>query len=213
MSITIKLLDSIRSVESKVNKALAEQANSLMGRNNAKTKKDIYAFVERCITEQPEIDSLKAGGQGSLAAQFGIPVGQESSVADSIVAAIVAATRVNISRFNRNLQGKIDISFQPADFSNLFSSHVGSVHTELGVKLDWLRWLLQEGNRVIIVGYEYVSNSRGRSRGGVMKTGESWRVPTQFAGTLEDNFITRAFSSRENELQNLLGSFLGSNFK
>jgi len=213
MSITIKLLDSIRSVESKVNKALAEQANSLMGRNNTKTKNDIHAFVERCITEQPEIDSLKAGGQGSLAAQFGIPVGQESSVADSIVAAIVAATRVNISRFNRNLQGKIDISFQPADFGNLLALPMGSVHTELGVKLDWLHWLLREGNRVIIVGYEYVSNNSGRSRGGVMKTGESWRVPTQFAGVIEDNFITRAFSNRENELQNLLGSFLGSNFK
>jgi hypothetical protein len=105
MSISIKLLDSVRSVEKKVNKALAEQANSLMGKNNTKTQNDIYAFVERCITEQPEISSLKAGDQGSLAAQFGIPAGQESSVVDSIVAAIVAATRVNISRFNRNLQG------------------------------------------------------------------------------------------------------------
>jgi hypothetical protein len=212
MSISIKLLDSIRSVEKKVNKALAEQANSLMGKNNTKTQNDIYAFVERCITEQPEISSLKAGDQGSLAAQFGIPAGQESSVVDSIVAAIVAATRVNISRFNRNLQGKIDISFQPASFDNLFSLHVGSVHTELGVNLDWLRWLLQEGNRVIIIGYEYVSSSRGRSKGGIMKTGESWRVPTQFSGTADDNFITRAFANREKELQGLLGSFLGSKF-
>jgi hypothetical protein len=213
MSITIKLLDSVRSIENKVNTAIAEQANSLINRSNTKAKSEIYAFVERCIVEQPEIASLKAGGQGSLAAQFGIPVGQESSVTDSIVAAIVAATKVGISRFNRNLQGKIEISFQPADFTNLLALPTGSVHTELGVKLDWLHWLLQEGSRIIIVGYEYVSNSSGRSRGGVMKTGESWRVPTQFAGTAGDNFITRAFSNRENELQNLLGSFLGSNFK
>jgi hypothetical protein len=207
MPITIKLLDSVRSVEGKVNAAIAEQANSLMGRNSK-----IHAFVERCVAEQPEIDSLKAGGQGSLAAQFGIPAGQESSVTDSIVAAIVAATKVNITRFNRQLQGKIEISFQPADFANLLALPGGSVNTNLGVKLDWLHWLLQEGNRVIIVGYEYVSNNNGRSRGGVMRTGESWRVPTQFAGTLEDNFITRAFANREKELQGLLGSFLGSKF-
>jgi hypothetical protein len=212
MPITIKLLDSIRSVEGKVNAAIAEQANSLMGRNSEKTKSKIHAFVERCVAEQPEIDSLKAGGQGSLAAQFGIPAGQESSVTDSIVAAIVAATKVNITRFNRQLQGKIEISFQPADFANLLALPGGSVNTNLGVKLDWLHWLLQEGNRVIIVGYEYVSNNNGRSRGGVMRTGESWRVPTQFAGTLEDNFITRAFANREKELQGLLGSFLGSKF-
>jgi hypothetical protein len=183
-----------------------------MGRNSEKTKSKIHAFVERCVAEQPEIDSLKAGGQGSLAAQFGIPAGQESSVTDSIVAAIVAATKVNITRFNRQLQGKIEISFQPADFANLLALPGGSVNTNLGVKLDWLHWLLQEGNRVIIVGYEYVSNNNGRSRGGVMRTGESWRVPTQFAGTLEDNFITRAFANREKELQGLLGSFLGSKF-
>jgi hypothetical protein len=212
MSISIKLLDSVRSIEKKVNAAIAKQANSITSKNDQPSRRKIYSFVYGCIQEQPEIASLRSGGQGSLAAQFGIPAGQESSVVDSIVAAIVAATRVNISRFNRNLQGKIDISFQPASFDNLFSLHVGSVHTELGVNLDWLRWLLQEGNRVIIIGYEYVSSSRGRSKGGIMKTGESWRVPTQFSGTADDNFITRAFANREKELQGLLGSFLGSKF-
>ena len=44
-----------------------------------------------------------------------------------------------------------------------------------------------------------------------MRAGKAWRVPTEFSGTIEDNFITRAFSGRENELQNLMAKFLGSN--
>lgn len=211
MSFSIKLLDSVGAIEKKVNAALSLQVNSLLVRNKQKTLTDIRSFVEKCVVEQPEIISLRAGGQGSLAAQFGIHVGQESSVVDSIISAIVDATKVNVGRFNLNLEGKIHISFQPSDFTNLLALPTGYVSTELGVKLDWLKWLLTEGQRVIVVGYEYVASPNGRSRGGVMRAGKAWRVPTEFSGTIEDNFITRAFSGRENELQNLMAKFLGSN--
>ena len=50
----------------------------------------------------------------------------------------------------------------------------------------------------------------GRSRGGVMMANaQSWRVPPQFSGTDENNFITRAFSGREKEVQDLFGQLLG----
>ena len=212
MSISIKLLDSVRSIEKKVNAAIAKQANSITSKSDQPSRRKIYSFVYGCIQEQPEIASLRSGGQGSLAAQFGIPAGQESSVADAIVTSIAAATRVNISKFNQKLQGSIEISFQPASFANLSGLPGTVIHTDLGVRLEWLDWLLKEGGRVIIVGYEYAASSGGRSRGGIMRAGNSWRVPTQFSGTADDNFITRAFANREKELQGLLGSFLGSKF-
>ena len=42
-----------------------------------------------------------------------------------------------------------------------------------------------------------------------MITGTAWRVPPQFAGTETDNFITRAFSGREKDIQVLFGQLLG----
>jgi hypothetical protein len=37
-----------------------------------------------------------------------------------------------------------------------------------------------------------------------MTTGSLWRVPPQFAGTLQNNFITKALSNREKELTVIL---------
>ena len=43
----------------------------------------------------------------------------------------------------------------------------------------------------------------------MMADAQSWRVPPQFSGTDENNFITRAFSGREKEVQDLFGQLLG----
>ena len=84
------------------------------------------------------------------------------------------------------------------------------MNTEKGQSLHWLRWLLKEGAKPIVIGYQYVPGKAGRSRGGVMMANaQSWRVPPQFSGTDENNFITRAFSGREKEVQDLFGQLLG----
>ena len=60
--------------------------------------------------------------------------------------------------------------------------------------MPWLDWLITEGDKPIVKGYKYVNDVIGRSGQGIMKqqNGESWRVPPEFAGDINDNFITRA---------------------
>jgi hypothetical protein len=41
-----------------------------------------------------------------------------------------------------------------------------------------------------------------------MEEGGAWRVPPEFSGTLEDNFITRAFVNKEKDLNALFGRIL-----
>ena len=210
MSISIKLLDSAKVIEQRINALLSKELNTLLTANKTKFNTKVRDFVKKCVLEQPEIISLKAGGVGSLAAQVGIRAGQESSVVDSIVMAIVNSTTVNIRRFDTKLNGKLDINFQPADFVNLLALPQGMVNTENGDTLKWLSWLLKEGAKPIIIGYQYSpASGAGRGRGGVMITGTAWRVPPQFAGTETDNFITRAFSGREKDIQDLFGQLLG----
>ena len=145
-----------------------------------------------------------------MAAQVGIPAGREDSIVESIIMSIVNATRVNIRKFDIKLNGRLEINFQPADFVNLVSMQQGIVHTEKGDSLDWLSWLRKEGAKPIIIGYQYQAQAGGRSRGGIMEKGTSWRIPPQFAGTETDNFITRAFSDREKEIQDLFAKLLGA---
>ena len=210
MAIGIKILDSVKTIEKKVNALLSNELNTLLTSNKTKFEARAKEFVKTCILEQPEIASLKAGGVGSLAAQVGIPAGREDSIVESIIMSIVNATRVNIRKFDIKLKGRLEINFQPADFVNLVSMQQGIVHTEKGDSLDWLSWLLKEGAKPIIIGYQYQAQAGGRSRGGIMEKGTSWRIPPQFAGTETDNFITRAFSDREKEIQDLFAKLLGA---
>ena len=155
MSISIKLLDSAKVIEQRINALLSKELNTLLTANKTRFNTRVNDFVKRCILEQPEIASLKAGGIGSLAAQVGIRAGEESGIVDAIVMAIVNSTTVNIRRFDSKLNGRLDINFQPADFVNLLALPQGMVNTENGDTLKWLSWLLKEGVKPIIIGYEY----------------------------------------------------------
>ena len=59
-------------------------------------------------------------------------------------------------------------------------------------KLNWLEWLLEKGDTPIIIGYRYSASDKGRTGGGIMKPGGAFRIPPQFSGTEEENFVIRA---------------------
>ena len=73
---------------------------------------------------------------------------------------------------------------------------------------DRLQWLLLEGDRKIIVGYHYSARASKRSRSdlGLMIRKGSWGVPSEFAGTQENNWATRAISASEFRIQNLMAT-------
>ena len=65
------------------------------------------------------------------------------------------------------------------------------------VNLDWLNWILTRGDEIIVSKFRFEPESgRGRTGRGRMKKGGSWRVSPQYAGTEDDNFITRALSDK-----------------
>jgi hypothetical protein len=71
--------------------------------------------------------------------------------------------------------------------------------TAKGTPIPWLDWLILQGDRIIVLGYDVdfdlTPAERARSRTGMalMERGSGWRVPPEFSGTAESNFLTRAF--------------------
>ena len=60
------------------------------------------------------------------------------------------------------------------------------------VKLDWLNWLLTRGDDIIVGDYSFVERTgSGRSGLGDMVAGGMFRIPPEYSGTGDDNFITR----------------------
>ena len=205
MSITIELVDSFPVINSKINKAIAEEMNKRISKRISKGREIFKKLIFGWVMEQQEIQSLMAQGvPGSLNAAFGLTHPNVSVIASSVA----EATSVNFTKISKKLSGGIEFNFQSNDFANLLGLPEGHLVTEMGADLHWLDWLLTKGDTVIIKGYTYKPSTEGRSRGGTMELGGFFRVDPKYSGKQDNNFITRAFEGRDKQLSKILYSFL-----
>lgn len=205
MTLTIKLLESNSDIEKKIKTAIAEELNALIKKNFKTAQKRIESSVSGWVTSQPEVQSLlREGVPNSLHAQFGLQAGQGLLSSMEIVNAIIASIEVRVRRADAKLNTGIDFNIQPENLRNLLGLPSGFTQTEDQDILPWLTWLLLEGSNTIVYGYTYVPDLSGRSGGGTMEAGGSWRIPPEFSGTIDDNFVTRALSNRDKELEGIL---------
>lgn len=205
MTLTIKLLESNSDIEKKIKTAIAEELNALIKKNFKTAQKRIESSVSGWVTSQPEVQSLlREGVPNSLHAQFGLQAGQGLLSSIEVVNAIIASIEVRVRRADAKLNTGIDFNIQPENLRNLLGLPSGFTQTEDQDILPWLTWLLLEGSNTIVYGYTYVPDLSGRSGGGTMEAGGSWRIPPEFSGTIDDNFVTRALSNRDKELEGIL---------
>ena len=133
-----------------------------------------------------------------MAGQFGI-VGGASAIKQDIVSAVAQSISAKLVKFNTNFVGGLEIYIQPTDFTNLLTLSGGHTIYQ-GGDLHWLDWLLTKGDAIVISNYQYnAQTGLGRSGLGNMIAGGSFRVPPQFSGTPDNNFITRALVGAEQE--------------
>jgi hypothetical protein len=205
MTISIQILESTKQIEKNINIAIANHINGIIAREQNNIVNKVKLLVPSWIESQPEIVSLKSSSPMSLVGQFGI-AGDTTSIVNNIIKSVVDATSIKFVRYSSNLKGGLELQFQPSSFSNLLGLPEG--HTIYkGGDLHWLDWLLMRGDNVIVTNFQYnPSSGLGRSNLGNMIDGGSFRVPPEFSGTQDNNFITRAFvnSTVESELSSLL---------
>ena len=195
---TIVLKDSPRNITGKINAGLAEILNTLLRRKQGVIIREIRELIPQAVLAQPEMQEITGTATpGSLPAQLGIIAGTGDAAAIAIANAVAQSIAIDVSKVTKkNLEGGIKLQFMDATFTDLLSLPEGYVPLEDGGELHWLDWLLTRGYTTIVTGYSYKFAIGGRSGGGFMRQPGSWRVPAQYAGTLEDNFITRALSSQ-----------------
>lgn len=200
MSFSIKITDSIDTISNNINSVIAEYINKLLTSKQNTLLSSSRNLVYNWISSQPEILSLKSSDPLSLVGLFGIPKGS-NDIANTIVSSIVNSINIKFVPYTKNLKGGLELNFQPANFSNLLSLPEGHTKIENG-DLHWLDWLLKRGDQIIIVNYQYnPSTGLGRSGLGNMIAGGSFRIPPQFSGTEDNNFITRALVGPNQEQQ------------
>lgn len=186
--ITLKLVDSVKNIEADIYSAIAEHLNSKLSNAKATLERKIKEYVGIQINNSYEMIELRGGYlQGALG------VLDPVSAVEGIISAVENSVKVNVRKYDKKLKsGGIEIYVQPSNFSNLLGLSIGNTVID-GGKLHWLRWLLEFGDKIIVVGYDYSpENGLGRTGLGTMEKGGSFRVPPAFAGVPDDNFITRS---------------------
>ena len=209
LSFGIKLIDSNKSIGDAMLRALLPDVNKYFDKISNNLQAKLPPIIINSIRAQPEYDSLLSG---SLKAQFGIP--DPSSRVEAILSSIqnsivVKQKSLNIS--NGQIKGGIKLQMIKSDFSDLISMGESVVVTEKGADLNWLSWLLIEGDAIIIADYTFVAGPFDSSRTGMgimRQSGGAWRVPPEFAGQINNNWITRAIDAASSEIDNTLQSIL-----
>ena len=102
---------------------------------------------------------------------------------------------------NNNISGFLRIKMIKGDYSDVLDLAIAKalVDSKKGTttEIPWLEWLLLSGPGYIIRDYVYFESDRtavsSRTHTGIMrsKPGDGWRIPPEYAGTQEDNFLTR----------------------
>lgn len=208
-AISVTLNDSNAKISKRIFEILSIQINKAILKNRAKALRILKVAVKDWLQKSPEISSLLSqGAPNSLNALFGLPPGASNSAVDSIINAVAESVEIKISKVSSNFTGEVLFNFQENSLGNLIGLPEGHQGTEFGEDLHWLDWLITKGDTIIVKGFAYEPSKEGRSGGGTMTVGGSFRVPPEHAGVIGSNFITRAFEGKEKDISNVLTQLL-----
>lgn len=204
--IQVRLVESSSEIAKSINELLAKTINRRLPRVFARAQDVIKEQVLEGIRNQPEYQSLISG---TLKHEFGLP--DAASRVDSILNILEQSMVIKYEKSlgtPSGVRGGFTIEFVRADYGDLLSAPDATFVTEKGSNLEWLNWLLVQGDNSIVLGYEFMLGSSifSRTGNGVMKSNLSgfWRVPPEFAGSLDNNWITRGILSVESIIEKYL---------
>lgn len=206
MQFSFKLLDNDKQISNSILRALLPEIDNYLKKSLQNIRRTLPKLMVEIIKNTPEYDSL-IGGQ--LQFEFGIP--DPSNQISSLIE--IWSNNINIT-YNgpiisaNKIKASFSVSVIRADFSDVLSSDAGFVIDNLrGYQLPWLEWLLLEGNKTIVSKQDVVFGRNKSSRTGyalMRPSNKSWKVPSEFAGTITNNWITRAIDNSESQINELL---------
>jgi hypothetical protein len=206
MQLNLKLIENNSTINKYILMALLPEVTDYMNDVMKYIKTNLPEVVRNSIISAPEYSAL-VGGQ--LMFELGIPdVNQKLSGLLNIWMNNINYEYKAPSITNNKIISNFSASMIRIDFDDVIYSEYAIIRDAKGYTLPWLEWLLTEGNKVLVPSHEVIFGPSSHSRTGnaIMRKNKnrSWKVPAQYAGTLNDNWITRALDSAESDIQDVL---------
>lgn len=206
MQLNLKLIANNQSIGKEILITLLPDIIDYMNNVIKYIKINLPEVVRNAIVSTPEYQSL-VGGQ--LQFELGIPdVNQKISGLLNIWMNNMVY-EYQIPRIaNNKIISNFSVGMIRVDFDDVIYSEYATIRDVKGYSLPWLEWLLMEGNTILVPAHEVLFGPSSYSRTGnaIMRKNKNrnWKVPAQYAGTLNDNWITRALDSAESDIQDVL---------
>jgi len=213
MNLSLTLLETSSTINKMILDSLRVDLDNTMQKSAKQLPAKIKPLLSDALKQEPEYSSLKSG---KLRFEFGIP---DAGAVDDVIEKIANTITINASPVKisgSSLSGGFTLTaIKTNDINGIINDPSAIVEdTMRGYSLPWLEWLLFRGNQTIVKGYQVKLGPNNNSRTGnaiMVSSDGSWRVPAEFAGTISDNWTTRAVERLESNIYNIIQSTVESN--
>lgn len=179
-------------------RAFADLVDKNANKISTSVKGRVINIVRASLYDSTTIKSLL---NGTLRDDFGLTSSMSTAAVAQILTYISTSIEVEIKKSGKYSKVILHIIGEK-DITNIVNLSSGSFESK-GGSVPWLYWLLTRGTEVVVGDFWLFAEATGRTRSGgtkIMKKIEStvrdpFRVDPSHAGTIDDNFITRAIQS------------------
>ena len=210
MRFGLSIRESISKITNQIINGFSKQVEKLLNKAQPKIETELRSKLALAIRSQPEYGSLKSG---ELRYELGIPnIAAIDNLVNRFVQSIYVTTKI-VNTSSNTIDARLIFSIiANDDLDDILSSDDANYVTEKGENIPWLNWLLLRGGDPIILTHRILIKQTGYSRTGqaimIPTKSGSWRVPPRYVGTFDNNWITRAISSIEDEINIVLAKHI-----
>ena len=211
----INITESSKALTTKVLREIRRQLKFTLNKIPPIIKPKIVNVVSNAIKQSPEYQSLVNGGSTSTGISLKGHLGLRDSAQrmDAILELWANSLVVEVPPIKltaRTLEARMNIRMIKANYEDVLKDSSAILVTEKGETLPWLEWLLVHGDKIIIRDYSItpILNERmgkaSRTGEAIMRKKGRWGIPSEMAGTVSNNFVTRALKGIENEIADIV---------
>ena len=202
---SIQVNETNDSFKQKVLLAICEELTLKFFLISKRVRDDVARDIKSLFKNTKEYQMMTS--DANTIADFGFRVGTQINKLNAIIDKISENIYVSFTPFTpkkNSISGGITLGILIKDFSDLFDLPEAKTKGEDGYVMEWLRWLLERGDSIIIDNYHVEYGPFGRSHEGHMIIGGVWKVSSLISGTMKNNWLTRALTDSDEHARTAL---------
>lgn len=206
-TLNAQLKTNDRSFNKAVREAIVAKYRNMFKNAEAPIKNRITPIFAKAITNTNIVQELLSGGP--LMGHLGLE--DAGDLVDIVLQwtlneIIVKSTLVR--SVGDKIQGHIYVGMIYADYQDVFKNPSASFESEQGFKIPWLPWLIDSAGQDAFAIEYGIKFGEGLGRTGqaimVKNARQPWTLPVQYLGSPEDNFVTQALDSIEDQVLEIM---------